>query len=239
MPAPDPPPRLDPDLDARLVERCLAGQRGAWDALVSRHERLVYAVGRRYRLTDDDLADVFQEVFAALVRGLPGLRNARLLVRWLASTTERIARATALRRRREQARVVPLETSGPEPAGAADPIEDDLARLEEQALVRLALAGLGGRCQDLLTALYFEDPAPSYAALSQRLRTPVGSLGPTRARCFERLRTHLIALGGGDALGIRSPEGPTSSGKSTLARPAAVDPPAERGRGAAVFGRTS
>src|SRR5439155_21543661 len=95
--------RLDPDEDARLAARCLAGESAAWGALVRRHERLVYAVARSYRLAPADVGDVFQEVFAALVRGLPRIRDSRSLVRWLSSTTDRIARATALRRRRERA----------------------------------------------------------------------------------------------------------------------------------------
>src|SRR5215470_6252286 len=97
------PPSFDPGEDARLVDRCLTGDARAWAALVARHERLVYAVARSYRLSDSDLADVFQEVFAALVSGLPRLREPRALVRWLSSTAQRIARATALRRRRAEA----------------------------------------------------------------------------------------------------------------------------------------
>src|SRR5439155_5608586 len=95
--------RLDPLEDSRLVDGCLAGDARAWEALVRRHERLVYAVARSYRLLESDLGDVFQEVFAALVTGLPRLREPRALVRWLSSATQRIARATALRRRREGA----------------------------------------------------------------------------------------------------------------------------------------
>ena len=180
---------LEPTEDARLVERCLAGDSKAWSVLVRRHERLVYAIGRSYRLSDDDLGDVFQEVFAALVRGLPRLREPRTLVRWLSSTTQRIARALALKRRREQALTVGIEWD--EPALAADQpgAGEELERLEEQAMVRLAMGALSERCRNLLGALYFEDPAPSYAALSRRLGVPIGSLGPTRARCFDRLRS--------------------------------------------------
>jgi RNA polymerase sigma factor (sigma-70 family) len=187
--------RLDPALDARLVERCRAGDARAWGELVRRHERLVYAIGRSYRLSDDDQADLFQDVFSALVRSLPRLRETRTLVRWLAVTSDRIARATALRRRREQALSEP--DSGPALAGLADPdagVEASLERLEAQATVRLALESLAPRCRDLLRALYQEDPTPSYAAISRRLGVPVGSLGPTRARCMERLRAGLDAL---------------------------------------------
>ncbi len=182
-------PRLDPLEDQRLVDRCLAGDRQAWAALVRRHQRLVQAVARAYRLQESDMGDVFQEVFAALVRGLPRLREPRALVRWLSSTTQRIARATALRRRRETALTVTVDPDviaaypGEEPA-----IGSDLERLEDQALLRLALAGLPPRCRRLLEALYYEDPPPAYADISQRLGLPIGSIGPTRARCFERLR---------------------------------------------------
>jgi RNA polymerase sigma factor (sigma-70 family) len=197
--------RFDPLEDQRLVERCLAGDAVAWERLVRRHERLVFAVARSYRLSDVDLADVFQEVFAALVGGLPRLREPRTLVRWLSSTTQRIARATALRSRREHA----LAAGDPgelELASEHGAIEADLERLEEQALVRLALASLSPRCRRLLEALYYEDPAPAYADISRRLGVPMGSIGPTRSRCFERLRAALSALTS-DPTGIR--EGPT------------------------------
>ena len=58
----------------------------------------------------------------------------------------------------------------------------------------LALGGVSERCRRLLEALYYEDPTPSYSELSQRLGVPVGSLGPTRARCMERLKGHYESL---------------------------------------------
>jgi RNA polymerase sigma factor (sigma-70 family) len=195
------PGELDPELDARLVARCLDGESRAWDALVLRHERLVYAIGRAYRLADEDMGDVFQEVFAALFRGLPNLRDARSLVRWLASTTERVARATALRRRREVAREVrdDLTLSRLEYQGEA--IGANLERLERQHQVRIAMAGVPDRCKRLLAALYYEDPVPTYLELAQRLGVPMGSLGPTRARCMEQLRARLEhAIRDGDGI---------------------------------------
>src|SRR5262245_37626102 len=207
--------RFDPLEDQRLVERCLGGDATSWDRLVRRHERLVFAVARSYRLSDGDLADVFQEVFAALVSGLPRLRDPRALVRWLSSTAQRIARATALRSRREQALSAgdPDELAIPAEHGA---IEVDLERLEEQALVRLALTSLSPRCRRLLEALYYEDPAPAYADISRRLGVPMGSIGPTRARCFERLRAALGALTS-DPTGIT--EGPTPTFESGTGNP--------------------
>jgi RNA polymerase sigma factor (sigma-70 family) len=185
---------MDPDLDARLVVRCAAGEARAWEALVRRHERLVYAIGRSFRLNDEDMADVFQDVFAALLKGMPRLRDGRALVRWLASTTERIARTTALRRRREAAREHREDGAIDRLEDERGPVGSELERAEREHEVRLALGAVSGRCKRLLEALYYEDPAPSYSELSQRLGVPVGSLGPTRARCLERLRDHFEVL---------------------------------------------
>ena len=200
---------IDPDLDARLVARCAAGDARAWEALVRRHERLVYAIGRSFRLSDEDLGDVFQDVFAALLKGMPRLRDGRALVRWLASTTERIARTTALRRRREAAREQRDD-------GTIDGLRDergtvgsDLERAEREHQVRLALGAVSARCKRLLEALYYEDPTPSYGELSQRFGVPMGSLGPTRARCIERLRDLFENLRL-DPSGIRDDARPTS-----------------------------
>ena len=200
---------IDPDLDARLVARCTAGEARAWEALVRRHERLVYAIGRSFRLNDEDLADVFQDVFAALLKGMPRLREGRALVRWLASTTERIARTVALRRRREAARTDHEDGAIDRLEDEREPIGSEVEHAEREHQVRLALGAVSERCKRLLEALYYEDPTPSYGDLSQRLGMPVGSLGPTRARCIERLRDHLEVLLS-DPSGIPDDSRPTS-----------------------------
>ncbi len=212
MRLPPRPGQLDPELDARLVARCLAGETRAWDALVRRHERLVLAVARSYRLSDEDLGDTFQDVFTALLKGLPRLREPRALCRWLSSTTDRIARATALRRRREQARSISTDDadhSGPELRSTEPAVGAELERLEAQAMVRLAMGALSERCRRLLHAMYQEDPTPAYSEIADRLGMPIGSLGPTRARCLERLRGGLKALDP-NTQGISSEDRPTS-----------------------------
>jgi RNA polymerase sigma factor (sigma-70 family) len=209
MRLPSRPGTLDPELDARLVQRCLDGDPKAWGALVQRHERLVYAVARSWRLGDEDLGDVFQEVFAALVKGLPRMRDGRTLVRWLSSTTDRIARTTALKRRKEQALRGGDDETLTGMSSDDAPIGADLEQLERQATVRLAFGGLSDRCKRLLQALYYEDPVPAYGVLAERLGVPVGSLGPTRARCMDKLRT-LLAETAANPPGISGDPAPTS-----------------------------
>src|SRR5258706_496310 len=144
---------LDPELDARLVARCIDGDARSWEALVRRHERLVYSIGRSYRLGDEDMADVFQDVFTALLKGLPRLRDGRTLVRWLSSTSERIARTTALKRRREAAREDHADETFASLADQGEAVGADLEKVERQHQVRLALGAVSERCKRLLEAL--------------------------------------------------------------------------------------
>lgn len=169
----------------------------------------MYAIGRSFRLSDEDLGDVFQDVFAALLKGMPRLRDGRALVRWLASTTERIARTTALRRRREAAREHREDGVIDGLKDERGPVGSELERAEREHQVRLALGAISERCKRLLEALYYEDPTPSYGELSQRLGVPMGSLGPTRARCIERLRERFEDLRS-DPQGIQGDARPTS-----------------------------
>jgi RNA polymerase sigma factor (sigma-70 family) len=185
---------LDPELDARLVARCLDGESRAWDALVFRHERLVYAIGRAYRLADEDMGDGVPRSVHRALQGLPNLRDARSLVRWLSSTAERVARTTALRRRREVAREVRDDLTLTKLEDQGEAVGADLERLERQHQVRIAMGGVPDRCKRLLEALYYEDPVPTYLELSQRLGVPMGSLGPTRARCMDQLRSRLESV---------------------------------------------
>ena len=62
--------------DAELVARCLANEQGAWEELVDRYARYVYAIAARvYRLEPTDAEDVFQEVFARVFERLDTLRD--------------------------------------------------------------------------------------------------------------------------------------------------------------------
>ncbi len=166
--------------DPELVRACLDGREDAWRELVMRHGRLVLGVARHAGLGDADVQDVFQEVFAALLRQLAGLRDHQSLVKWLITTTHRLALRQAQRSRRDPA--VP-GVPGPDEEAPADVV----MRWERQHLVRQALQRLGGRCRELLEALYLDQGRPTYDQVAARLGMPRGSVGPTRVRCLARL----------------------------------------------------
>lgn len=175
-----------PREEAALVAACLAGSAAAWRRLLSRYESAIYSISRRHGLGEDEAAEVFQNVCVALYRGLPHLKEAAGLTRWVLVTTRRQARDLA----RRQRRTVPdpndtLARLSPDPHPLAD---DLLSEMETRVEIRAALEKLGDRCAQLLRWLYLERDPLSYREVARRLGVPEGTVGPTRARCLARLR---------------------------------------------------
>lgn len=171
--------RLTPS-DAELIARCLADDQDAWRRLVERYSALVHSVPRRYGLSRADADDVFQTVFARLVRRLPLIRDHTRVSAWLVQTASR----ETWRVRNRGRRTAPIDPAALDPAAPDAPT---LAEFETEQHVREALLELDPRCRNLLTALFSESPRPSYDEVAERLGIPVGSLGPNRSRCLEKL----------------------------------------------------
>jgi RNA polymerase sigma factor (sigma-70 family) len=177
---------MDPT-DESLVQACRSGDGAAWGALVARYQRLVYAIPRKIGLDEQACDDVFQHVFVRLLEHLDRIENPARLGVWIVTTTKH----EAWRLARQARRVTTLADDDQSAAPLLDenPLPDEVAeRLVEQHEVRIALAALDARCRTLLTALYYEPEPPSYAELAARVGLPEGSIGPTRARCLEKLR---------------------------------------------------
>ena len=84
------------------------------------------------------------------------------------------------------------------PLTGAAPPDEMVAALEEEQRVREALEAVPERCRKLLTLLYFTAPVPDYDEVARRMKMPRGSLGPTRARCLDKMRAHLEGIQPGE-----------------------------------------
>lgn len=168
-----------------LVDRATEGDEAAWNEIVDRYAGLVWSVVRGFRLDHAAASDVAQTVWLRLVQGMDTLRDPNRLAGWLATT----ARRECLRTLRGAGRELPsddlLDRAGSAPASSAP--EQHLLREEDQRELWRAVASLPDRCQILLRTMAY-DPDHSYAQISAALAMPVGSIGPTRARCLTKLR---------------------------------------------------
>jgi RNA polymerase sigma factor (sigma-70 family) len=194
--------RDDPSVVA-LVLRAAEGDQQAWDEIVERYAPLVYAICTRYRLGSHDIEDVGQTVWLLLVEHLGQLREPAAMPGWLATTTAR-----------ECLRVVKGASRSEWRGSAQDDslrfvddraIDEEILVAERNASLRALFAELPARCQQLL-AMLISDPPHSYAMIHEALDIPVGSIGPQRARCLDRLRrsSALVQVGEGDIAGRRS-----------------------------------
>ncbi len=166
---------------AGLVSACRQGDARAWDLLLDRFEPLVFTIARREGLGVEDAADVTQTTFEALLAQLDRIQDDGQISYWLMTVARRQAWRQRTRRQRER-----LE---PEPGSDGEAQEvDAIPAVSTNLWLYAGLAELGAPCRDLIQALYFDPQPPSYAELADRMRRPLGSIGPTRARCLRRLR---------------------------------------------------
>lgn len=174
--------------DESLVGAARNGDQGAWDALVARHGGRVWAVARSHRLNSADAEDVFQVTFLRLVTHIDTIRDPSRVGAWLATT----ARHECLRIIRRSGRTVP--SGDDEILDAPDPllpsVDANLLADERQVTLWEALSRLSEPCQRLLRVL-MADPEPTYEEVGRALAMPIGSIGPTRGRCLNRLRREL------------------------------------------------
>jgi len=166
--------------DAQLVERCRAGEAAAWNELVERFSRYVYAIAvRAFRLPEHDAEDVFQDVFARTFERLDSLRDDAAIRPWLAQLT----RNACVDRLRAGAR----EQLAEEPP--AEVLDAEMERLDEALDVHDGLRALSGDCREILDRFFAQDE--SYRMIAEALDLPAGTIASRISRCLGKLRESL------------------------------------------------
>jgi RNA polymerase sigma factor (sigma-70 family) len=178
----------DDPVVAGLVACAKGGDKQAWDALVERYAPLIWSICRGYRLGRADADDVGQSVWMCLVDQLDKIRDPAALPGWLATTTRRECWRVVGAARGPNA-VVCAPDAETIPDGQAGAVEHELLAAERHAALREAFTHLPPAGQRLIAMLVADPPVP-YAEISIRLGIPIGSIGPTRSRCLDKMRRY-------------------------------------------------
>lgn len=204
--------RAEPGVLPRLLAAAAAGDQKAWDDLVVRFTPLLWSVARSFRLDRADAGDVVQNTWLRLVEHLGSIHDPERLGAWLATTT----RNEALRMLRTGKREVVGENDEAMDRipDAGDPLESRLLLDERDKALWEAFDTVDDRCRQLLRVL-MTSPPPAYSDVSAALDMPVGSIGPTRARCLEKVR---VALAGSGVLDDQKYRPPGTSRSDTGTR---------------------
>jgi len=161
------------------------GVPGGIDRLVRLVSPLLWHTARQCGLSTAEAEDSVQQTFLALVRRGDSISDPVAVVRWLTVT---------LRRQAWRDRAAVAQRSGSEPTDddlpSADSAEYTAVLTDEQRRLWAHVSALPERCRRLLAVIAFA-PRPDYVAIAKDMGMPVGSIGPTRGRCLEKLRTRL------------------------------------------------
>jgi RNA polymerase sigma factor (sigma-70 family) len=168
--------------DAQLVSRCRSGDPAAWNELVERFSRYVFAICvQAFRLPPQDAEDVFQEVFARVYQHLDRLRSDDSIRPWIAQLTRRLC----IDRLRSSGREGPADLDDLDPGG----VDEALAGLDDALTVRASLDAVGDPCRDILDRFFCRDE--SYKAIGDALGLPAGTIASRISRCLGKVRAEL------------------------------------------------
>jgi RNA polymerase sigma factor (sigma-70 family) len=170
---------------ASAFERWVEGDAVALDELVRVMTPVLWHVVRAYRLTSELAEDVVQTTWLALVRSRASIQEPAAVGGWLTTTARReawkVAKATG--------RGIPVEDDElSRRLPDEDSAEMEVVRRDGDERLWDAVERLSERCQALLRIVAFEH-RPDYTTIAANLDMPVGSIGPTRSRCLQKLRT--------------------------------------------------
>jgi RNA polymerase sigma factor (sigma-70 family) len=167
--------------DAQLVSRCRDGEQAAWNELVERFSRYVYAICHQaFRLPPEDAEDVFQEVFARVYEHLDRLRSDDAIRPWIAQLTRRLCIDRLRSGGRERPADEELELAA---------VDEVLAGLDEALTVRACLDAVGDPCREILDRFFCRDE--SYKAIGDALDLPAGTIASRISRCLAKVRVEL------------------------------------------------
>ncbi len=176
-----------PPADAGELERMMLaaarGEHAGWEALVQRFTARVRTVARAHRLAPHDVDDVLQTTWMRLLEHIQSVREPAALGAWLDTT----ARRESLRVIRGAKRERPTEQDDLGGETVEPVAERDLIEAERRTALAAGVERLPPAQRNVIAAL-LAHPTLSYAEISKSMNTPIGSIGPTRARSLARLR---------------------------------------------------
>ncbi|PZG14990.1 RNA polymerase sigma factor [Nonomuraea aridisoli] len=170
---------------AALVAAARDGDAGAWERLVEEFSPMLRARIRRFRLSHEDSQDVLQTTWLLAWQNLSSVTDGQRMAGWLATIAFR--ECLKLTRRTKEICTPDLDS-----LGSTDDVDRELARIWLAGTLAELVEELP-QAQRVLFKALTETSEPHYVDVARRLGRPVGSIGPTRARCFARLRGLLQA----------------------------------------------
>lgn len=179
--------------DRQIVQGCLKGREEDWNFLIDKYKKLIFSIPIRYGFSREEAADIFQAVCLDLIQELPKVREPKALPKWLMQVTAH----KCFHWKRQRNRMVSSDDEKTKVPEATVPPEGELnlREVEEEQMLRDALAEISPRCRELIHMLFYEEPRRPYQQVAASLGLATGSIGFMRQKCLDRLKDRLDDLG--------------------------------------------
>jgi RNA polymerase sigma factor (sigma-70 family) len=187
-----------PLADAQLYHQAVDDDRSAVRAIVERYHQQLVAYGRANGWAEAEVQDAVQIAWMNFFRMIEsvrsgddeGLHKPESLRFWLV-TAVRNALHDEYRKSKRYRNLADRAAVMDVPAAAVVEVPDFLSGIEldeRRSLVRRVFGRLGQTCRELISLLLIDPPLP-YAEVAYALGKPVGSIGPTRQRCIDQIKS--------------------------------------------------
>lgn len=183
---------------AAWVAAALAGDAAAWNSLVEGLQRVVWKAVNMMTTDHEVRADAYAATWLRLAERLSTIREPHKLPGWLTTTATNETSQILRKHRRDEISVSVFDPRGEDGRSLFDSMVGDdgahdegLLAAERRREVREAFTRLDDACREIITVLVLTDPPLPYDEASERLGRPIGSLGPTRGRCLDKLKALL------------------------------------------------
>jgi RNA polymerase sigma factor (sigma-70 family) len=177
--------------DELLIRECLLGSEEAWSDLIDKYRNLIFSIAVKYGFSRDDASDIFQAVCLTLLQELSHLREPRALAGWLITLTAR----KCVRWKQVARAFVDADIDKEGIAEAEKLPEGLLEELEREQMLRETIAEASPECRRLIDLLFFTSPPLRYDQAAAMLGFAKGSIGATRMRCLDKMRSSLEKKG--------------------------------------------
>ena len=170
---------------SNLVDLCKKGDEKAWHELIDLVGPVIFSLCRKSRLSRDESFDIFGRVSLQLVNSINSLKSPEKVFSFAATITRRQIYSFYQNLQIAEYFDEQAMQSVPDQSGNNPDKLYETAKLRE--ILMEAMYHLPERDYKLIKMLFFDPEEPSYKEISEKLKMPVSSIGPIRAKILAKL----------------------------------------------------
>ena len=168
-----------------LISQCIKGDEQSWHELIDLVGPVIFSLCQKSKLSRDESFDIFGRVSFQLVNSIHSLKSPDKILSFVATITRRQIYNFYQNLQINDYYGEQEPDTIPDKSGAAPDKIYEATKLRQ--VLFEAMSNLSERDYKLLKMLFLDPNEPSYKEISEKLKMPVSSIGPIRAKILTKL----------------------------------------------------